>query len=434
MAPKGPTNRRYLLLILALVMATNHVDQRILGLAMQDIKKEFLLSDTQLGLLTGLAFSLFYSVLGVPLARWADRGDRVRVLALTTAIWSAAIALCAAVTNFVQLLAIRVAVAVGEAGCIPTSQSLIASFYARDERPKAMSLFMLGAPAATLVGFLLGGWLNEYYGWRVTFLLLSIPAIVLAVLAWLTLRDPRRDAGAVEVGPVETPAPDAPSFREVVRHLATNTTFRYVLLAFTVFYFFGYGIQNWQPTFFIRSFGLKTGELGTWLALIFGVGGLIGVWVGGELAVRLAPGDESLQLKGTALAYVFFGVVSSCTYLATDHRIAFAFMALAALGASCAIAPLFSTIQTLVPAHMRAQATALIYFAANFVGLGLGPLAAGMVSDAFEALLGRESLRYTLLVMSPGYCLGGWLLWRASKTVKRDVQGAMSPVEALSPP
>jgi MFS transporter, Spinster family, sphingosine-1-phosphate transporter len=434
MGPTGPTNRRYVLLVLALILATNHLDQKVLGLAMQDIKKEFLLSDTQLGLLTGIAFSLFYSVLGVPLARWADRGDRVRVIALTTAIWSAAIALCGAATNFIQLLAIRIAVAVGEAGCIPTSQSLIASLYNRDERPKAVSLYMLGAPAATLVGFLFGGWLIQYYGWRVTFLLLSVPAIVLAVLAWTTLRDPRRDAGGIGASSFKGPVSEVPSFRDVARHLATNTTFRYVLLAFTVFYFFGYGIQNWQPTFFIRSFGLETGELGTWLALIFGVGGLIGVWVGGELAMRFAPSDESLQLKGTALAYVFFGVVSSCTYLATDHRVAFAFMALAALGASGAVGPLFSTIQTLVPGHMRAQAAALVYFVANFVGLGLGPLAAGIVSDLFETLLGRESLRYTLLVMSPGYCLGGWLLWRASKTVKRDVQESMGPAEALSSP
>lgn len=414
--------RNYLLVVLMVILAFNYVDRLALGLLLQDIKVDLGLSDTQLGLLSGLAFALFYSVMGIPLARWADRGNRVTIITLTTALWSAAVAICSFAGSFVHLLLIRVGVAIGEAGCIPTAHSLIADHFSRAERPRAVAIYMLGGPLSFLIGYFLTGWLNEMFGWRTVFLLLGLPGLVLAALAWLTLREPRREPLRAED---EVPAAvDHPTLMEVCATLASNATFRHLLLCLAVVYFFGYGILQWQPAFFLRSYGLQTGELGTWLAVIYGAGGLVGIYFGGELASRRAAQKEPLQLKLMAVAYCAFGVISSCIYLSPNEYVAFGLMALATIGVSTATGPLFATIQTLVPSRMRAMSIAIIYLFANLIGMGLGPLAAGALSDAFRPLVGEESLRYALLTLSPGYLWAGWHLTQASKTVAWDLQSA----------
>jgi MFS family permease len=189
-----PAYRRYLLGVLLVIFAFNAVDRQALGLFMQDIKIDLGLSDTQLGLLTGIAFALFYSIMGIPLARWADRGNRVLIIALTTALWSAAVFLCGFAGSFVQLFLIRIGAAVGEAGCIPPAHSLLADYFDRAERPRAVAIYMLGVPLSALVGSFLAGWLNELYGWRFAFKVLGLPGLALAALAWLSLREPRQES------------------------------------------------------------------------------------------------------------------------------------------------------------------------------------------------------------------------------------------------
>lgn len=169
--------------LLTVILAFNYVDRFALGVLLQDIKVDLVLSDTQLGLLTGIAFAVFYSVMGIPIARWADRGNRVTIISLTTGLWSVAVAICAAAANFTQLLFMRMGVAIGEAGCYPPALSLISDYFDRSERPRAVAYYMLGPPLALVMGYFSAGWLNEYYGWRTTFLLLGVPGVVLAVLA-----------------------------------------------------------------------------------------------------------------------------------------------------------------------------------------------------------------------------------------------------------
>lgn len=426
------TYRRYLLAVLAVILASNYVDRYALGLLLQDIKVDLGLSDTQLGVLTGIAFAAFYSVLGIPIARWADRGDRVKIITVTTALWSVAVALCGAAGNFIQLLVIRAGVAVGEAGCIPPAHSLIADHFSRSERPRAVSAYKLGWPLSVLVGYFLAGWLNELYGWRATFVLLGLPGVALAVLAALTLREPRRaePRHASHSTAAETP----PSLAEVVRTLWANATFRHLLLFHSVLSFFGYGISQWQPAFFIRSYGLQTGELGSWFAVLHGLGGLLGVYLGGELAMRFARGDEQLQLRAMAMVYAGFALLSTGVYLSPNVHLSFAFMGLGVVGVSTVLGPLLATIQSLAPDRMRAMSIALIYLFANLIGMGLGPLAAGLLSDALRATAGQESLRYSLLALSPGYLWGGWHLWRASRTVRRDLQASEDARVAASEP
>jgi MFS family permease len=429
--------KNYLLTVLLVVLAFNYVDRVALGLVLQDIKVDLELTDTQLGLLSGIAFALFYSVLGIPIARWADRGNRVTIISITVALWSVAVALLGVAGSFLQLLLIRVGVAVGEAGCIPPAQSLIADYFTRAERPRAVARYMLGGPLSVLIGYLLAGWLNEFYGWRVTFIVLGLPGLALAAVAWFTLKEPRLGkpplnvAGrfaATSYSQRETAELSTvqPSLREVCVTLWANTTFRHLLFCLSVIFFFGNGIANWQPAFFIRSYGLKTGELGTWFTLIYGVGGLVGTYLGGEWACRRAPTNERLQLKAMAVVCTSFGVISAGVYVSPNPYLAFGLMGLAAVGINMAYGPLFAMIQTLVPERMRAISIALIYLFANLIGMGLGPLAAGALSDALRPWVGEESLRYALLALCPGYFWAGWHLWRGSRTVTRDLEATQT--------
>jgi MFS family permease len=420
----GQRYRVYLLAVLTCILAFNYVDRWALGLLLQDIKADLGLSDTQLGLLTGIAFALFYSVVGLPIARWADRGNRIAIITITTSLWAAAVAACGLVTSFAQLLLIRIGVGVGESGCIPPAHSLIADHFTRAERPRASAIYMAGAPLSVVVGFFAAGWLNEFFGWRMTFMLLALPGLPLAALAWFTLKEPRKLAAPTPVAHASTTGlhtDPAPSVRTVFVTLWMNRTFRHLLVCFALASFFGQGIAQWKPAFFIRSYGLQSGELGTWLAAIYAGGGLLGTWLGGELASRLAARNERLQLGFLAWVYAAFAVISACIYLAPNAYMAFAFLALSIIAYNMSNGPLFATLQTLVPERMRALSIATIYLFANLIGLGLGPLAAGAMSDAFRTWAGEESLRYALVALSPGYFWAGWHLWRASRTVRCDL-------------
>ncbi|HET9449104.1 MAG TPA: MFS transporter [Steroidobacteraceae bacterium] len=406
--------------LLVLIHATNYVDRMALGLLLQEIKVDLVLSDTQLGLLTGLAFAVFYALMGVPIARWADRGDRVKIISLTASVWCGMVALCGAATSFVQLLLIRVGVGVGESGCVPPAHSLIADYFERSRRARAMAIYGLGGPLGMTIGYFVGGWLNELYGWRLTFVFLGLPGLALALVAWFALAEPRRNT-SFEVGTVARSSEVAPDLAATIATLWRNATFRNLMVAYTVSSFFGVGIQQWKPAFFVRTYGLETGEVGAWFALIYGSCGLAGAYLGGELASRFAARNERLQLSAIALCYSVFAVFSFATYLAPTPTLAFIAMGLGTLGLYGIAGPYFAVMQSLVPERMRATAIAVLYLAGNLVGMGLGPLGAGMISDALHATTGDMSLRWALVVLCPGYFWCAWHVWRASRTVTTEL-------------
>jgi MFS transporter, Spinster family, sphingosine-1-phosphate transporter len=413
--------KQYVLVVLTLIVLFNYVDRWAFGLVLQDIKTELELTDTQLGFLTGIAFALFYSVVGVPIARWADRGNRVAIISLTAALWSVGVALCAAATSFEQLLLIRIGVAVGEAGCIPPALSLMADYFNRAERPRAAAVYLIGSSFSFIVGFLLAGWLNELYGWRVMFVALAMPGVALCILAWATLREPRRSASAWTRNTAND-SPAAPMFREVCAKLWAIPTFRLLLLYNSVAYFFTYGIVQWQPAFFIRSHGMGTSELGVWLGFSYGIGGMLGAYLGGAWSSNYAARNERLQLRVSALVIGCSAVFATLTYISPSPHVAFGLIALSSAGLAMVSSPWIAMNQTLVPERMRAVAAALTFLVSNLIGMGFGPLLAGALSDAFQPWAGKESLRYALLTLAPGYCCAAWLLWRASRTVTRDLE------------
>jgi len=408
-----------------LSLAFNHMDRYALALAQESIKHEFHLTDTELGLLSGIAFALFYSVMGIPIARWADRGNRVRILALTTALWSVMVAVSGFAANFAQLLMIRIGVSVGEAGCVPPAHSLIPDYFIRAERPRAAAIYALGSGIGGMIGFFLAGWLNELYGWRVMFKVLSVPGVALALLVAMTLKEPReqRVSGDMASRGLELPVSCEPPPRVglVCRALWYNVTFRHLLACLCAIFFVTSGVWQWQATFFIRTYGMSTGDLGTWLALISGVS-LVGIYLGGELMSRYAANRERLQLKVMALLYLTFGPLSSAVYLVPNRYLAFALLSVCTVGSYAINGPLFAMMQTLIPARMRAISIAIVFLFANLVGLGLGPLAAGALSDELRHFVGAQSLRYTLVLMCLVNLCVALELYQARKSVSRDLE------------
>jgi MFS family permease len=433
---KDSAYRKYLLTLLLLLSACNSADRLVLGLVLDDIKLDLQVTDAELGALTGMAFALFYSIVGIPLSRWADRGDRVVLISLTTALWSAAMALCGFVQTLTQLLAIRICVAVGEAGCLPSAISLIADYFTRAQRPRSVAIYLQGGALSLVLAYLVGGWLNEAYGWRRTFMLLGLPGLCLAVVAWITLREPRRarkaahgasrGAGASGAAPAQPPGPTVPNadFREVCRTLWRLRTFRHLVTFSCVSTFFNVGIAQWQPTFFLRHYGLKTGALGTAIALVYGAGTMAGTYLGGDWASRHAANNERLQFKMMALAYAAVGISAAFIYLSNNLYWALGWVAVWSAAGTVAGAPVYATIQTIVPAGMRATSITIMMLCTNLIGLGLGPLAAGALSDAFRPWAQGESLRYVSLALSPGYLWAAWYLWRAGHTVMADLRSS----------
>ena len=416
---------RYLIAVLATIAAFNGLERLTLGLLLHDIKIDFALSDTQLGVMTGLAFALFASVIGIPIARWADRSNRILIISISTALWAMGMLLFGMATSFAQLLIVRVGMAIGESGCAPSSLSLIADYFDRSERARAVSRYLLGGPLAALLGYFVAGWLNELYGWRITFGLLGLPGFVLAGVAWFTLIEPRRSvrAGVDGEGHARDATPQIP-LKAVCRLLLTNLTFRHLVLYYAVNAFFSAGIKLWQPVFFIRSFGLQTGELGTWMAIIVGAGTLAGTYAGGEFAARFGAYKERLQLEILAVVCASLAVVKALTYLSTNQYAALGLAGLNFIGASMSAGPILGVIQSLVPERARATSFVVVFFMAALIGNGLGPLAAGVISDILYPSVQEESIRYGLLILSFGYLWAAWHVWRASKSVMSDLQRA----------
>jgi predicted MFS family arabinose efflux permease len=387
---------------------------------MEPVRLEFDLSDTQLGFLSGIAFALFYATLGIPIAHLADRTSRTGVISVCLALWSGMTALCGVAQNFWQLMLARIGVAVGEAGGSPPSHSLIADYFRDNERATALGIFALGVPIGTMFGLFIGGWVNEWLGWRLTFMVVGLPGVLLALVVWFSVREPRRN-DAVPASSGATRPTAAPTVREALRYFWSQRSLRFLALASAVHAFAFLGLAQWYPVFFIRSHGLSTGEIGTYMALVVGLFGGIGAFAGGFLADRLADRDRRwylwLPMFATGLAAPFFFGV----FLVTEHWLAFTFMVVPALLLSVNLGPIFSMTQGLVPPAMRATAAAVLLFVINIIGMGLGPQFAGVLSDLLQPAYGVESLRYALLVLSMFTLLSAAIYGLAARWLRDDL-------------
>lgn len=383
---------RVMLWTLLVVYIFNFLDRQIVNILAEPIAKDLGLSDTQLGLMTGLAFALFYTVLGLPIARYADnpRTDRGRLIALALAVWSLMTALCGLAQNFVQLLLARIGVGVGEAGCTPAAHSLIADRVPAEKRPGAMAFYSLGIPAGGLAGMMIGGFLADTVGWRQAFMLVGTPGILLAGLVLLLIKDTNR----TQRQPASTAQTE--SMFAAVAELLRSPAYVILLLAGSASSFLSYGKATWGTIFFQRSHGLTPGEVGFWFGLGGGLAGMLGTWLGGWLANRYGSKDRRHVVTAPAIGMALAVPIAIFGYLATDWRIALLLLMGPAVLNSLYYGPVYSSAQGLVALRHRATASALLLFGQNLIGLGLGPLFFGMLSDGLKPEFGEESVRYVL--------------------------------------
>lgn len=392
----SPQYRGYAMLLLVLVFTSSHVDRQILAILLQPIKLELQLSDTQLGFLSGVAFAIFYATLGIPMAMWADRGNRRNLIALALATWSGMTALCGMAANFWQLALARIGVGIGEAGSSPPSHSIIADMYPPAERATAMGTFSLGINLGLMAGFLVGGWISQWYGWRVAFYVVGLPGLVLALIVRFTLREPPR--GYAEG--LQSTSPEAPRFAAVVQHMAATPSLRHIAAGATLASFVGYGVVLWLPAFLMRSHGLQSGQIGTALAFLFGILGGISTYVTGRLADRWGKHDIRWNVWIVSCAILIALPFIIGAYLTTDIYTATLLSIVPALMGGAYLAPTFALNQSLVPVRMRSVASAILLFVLNIIGLGLGPQLVGLLSDFLQPQYGPESLRYALVSLS----------------------------------
>ena len=415
-----PQYRRYAMLLLVLVFTSSHVDRQILAILLQPIKLELQLTDTQLGFLSGVAFAIFYAMLGVPLAMWADRGNRRNLIALALATWSGMTAVCGMATNFWQLALARIGVGIGEAGSSPPSHSMIADMYPPAERASAMGTFSLGINLGLMTGFLAGGWISQWYGWRVAFYVVGLPGLLLALVVRLTLREPPR--GYVEG--LQSSSHEAPSLGTVVRFMASTPTLRHLAAGATLASFVGYGVVLWLPAFLMRSHGLQSGQIGTALAFLFGIMGGISTYIGGSLADRLGRRDVRWSMWVVSVAILIALPFTIAAYLAKDIQTATLYSIVPALMGGVYLGPSFALNQSLVAVRMRSVASAILLFIVNIIGLGLGPQTVGILSDFFQAQYGSESLRYALLCLSLINAWAALHYFLAGRTLREDLPKA----------
>jgi predicted MFS family arabinose efflux permease len=412
----SPAVRNYALGVLVVVYTFNFIDRQILSILLEPIKQDLGLSDTALGMLTGFAFALFYATLGIPIARLADRGNRRNIIAWSLTIWSAMTALSGIAQNFWHLLIARIGVGVGEAGCSPPAHSMIADYFPAENRATALGIYSLGIPVGILFGFIAGGWLNEFFGWRVAFFVVGVPGILLALLVRWSLREP--DRGMAEGRQANA---DQPGIMETFTYLYQKPSFRHMAIGGGLTAFVGYGIVTWVPSFLIRSYGMDTGEVGTYLGLILGIPGGIGIALGGYLADRYGAKDTRWYLWVVTVALLIAVPITVGVYLSSSATASLLFLILPVLLGNFYQATTFSQAQGLVPLRMRAVAAAVLLFILNIIGLGAGPQMVGVVSDLLAPTYGDESLRYALLALSFVNIWAAYHYYLAGKTLKQDL-------------
>ncbi len=392
--PISPAYRRYALGLLLVVYISNFIDRQILTILAEAIRLEFDLSDSALGFLGGFAFALLYTIAGIPIARWADRGVRRSIIALGLFVWSGMTALTGLARSFTELALARVGVGLGEAACSPPAHSLISDYFPPERRGTAFSIYALGIPIGGAIGTFAGGWIKEAFDWRTAFFVVGLPGIALAALVRLTLREPAR--GHSEPAPAAPTLPQRDSIGEVLRTMLRLPSFRHMSLAGALHSFYGYGAAFFLPAFMIRVHGMSEGELGTYLALIALIGGGTGTFLGGWLGDRLAPRDQRWYMWVPGAATVLYLPFAVGVYLSADGTVALLYALPASLLGAMWLGPTFAMTQGLAKPQMRALVSAILLFIINLVGLGFGPQIVGMLSDALKPELGVESIRYAL--------------------------------------
>ncbi len=423
---EGRHYRYYVLAILTTGGVLNIADRLILSILLEDIKAEFAFSDTQIGLITGLAFTVFYVTFGIPIAWLADRKNRKTIIALSIATWSLMTAICGAATGFWSLFIARMGVGVGESGSGPAGLSLLADYYQKHELGRAMGFSTLGATIGTAVGLMVGGYFADLLGWRMAFVVLGVPGIALALVVYLTVNEPKRG----RFYPEAVPAAKTESWRDAraswlatLASLANNRLYVGVTLAYAGMIVIGYGFATWLASIMLRNFQVSTADVGFYLGLAFILGGIPGPIMGGFLTdylVRLNPKWRAwLPALATLLCLPIF-------YLCLQSTNFWWFLGIFSFGYLIflmAQPPTLSLLQLAVKPDERAMAVAIAMLFNNLIGQALGGFLIGFTSTNLAASMGTLSLSYAVLAVSACFGIPAALLyvWTA-RSIKPDFE------------
>lgn len=426
-----PSGRRaYFLALLTLVYALAFLDRQIINILAEPIKHDLHLADWQMGAMTGFAFALLYTVLGLPAARLSERGSRSGIIGVALILWSGFTAASGYAQNFAQLLLARIGVGIGEAGCVPPAHSLITDITPREKRAGALAIFSMGLPIGTLLGMALGGVVAELHGWRVAFLLVGLPGVFLAILLLLTARDPR----VVEMRDRMRPKADILPLAQTIRLLWATKSFRWLALGAALIAFTGYGHQTFFGSFYLRNHGAgldglaavigfdgRIATLGIVLGLILGVSATVGTGWGGKLGDRFAKagprGYLVVPIWATAASVPFL----IATFLVPSIGWSLLFLAVPSFLKAMWYGPVFACVQSVVPPRSRATAVAVFLFVVNAIGIGLGPVVAGAVSDILSQSFGEaEGLRLSLVFLSLSVLAAVACFLAARRTIEQD--------------
>jgi MFS family permease len=430
--PVSSGYRRYALWVLLIIYTLNFLDRQVVNILAEPIKRDLGLADWQLGMMTGLAFAIFYTVLGIPIARLAETKNRPFIIGASVAAWSAFTVLCGFTQNFWQLILARIGVGVGEAGCTPPAHSLITDYVPREKRAGAIAFYSIGTPLGTLAGMAMGGLVADAYGWRVAFMVAGAPGVIFALIAAFTLVEPRRQLAA----DIAARAASKISFGAALAVLATKKTFWLVALAASIKAFVGYGHAPFTASFFFRvhgpevaelaaRFGLKSaGFLGLALGLIGGTAGVIGAWFGGILADRLGAKDLRAYVIVPAIASLITIPFYILAVSVGSPMAAICILTVPVLLGTLWYGPVYATAQSIVDPHMRATASAVLLLIINLIGLGLGPVAVGLLSDVLAGPVGlgeAQGVRWALILSTLLGLVAFGLFWTARKTIREEM-------------
>lgn len=418
--PLSDTRRTAALAVLVLVYTSNFIDRTILSVLAQPIKEELALADWQLGVLGGLSFALFYSVLGLPIARLAERVDRTWIISVSLALWSAMTVLCGAAGSYLQLLACRVGVGVGEAGGTPPAHGLLSDYYPPRQRATALSVYGLGVPLGSMFGAVLGGAAAEAFGWRGAFVVVGAPGLLLAVVAKLVLKEAPR--GWWEAAPPARPPP----MTAVVAVLWRKRSARELACGITLASFTGYALVAFSTSHFVRAFDLSLAEAGLAAGATSGLAAAVGTLLGGLLTDTLGRRDRRWYAGLPALGLLLAAPLYAFAFLQSDWRLAALLLLPAGACQYLYLGPTYATVHNMVEPRMRATATALLLLVVNLVGLGLGPTLVGLASDAFAGSLSgptasAEGLRRALIAASVIFVWAALHYGRATRGLREDL-------------
>ncbi|WP_395647814.1 spinster family MFS transporter [Terricaulis sp.] len=375
--------RAYVLGALLIVYTFNFIDRVVIGIVGEPIKEEFGLTYFQLGLLGGPMFAVLYTLLGIPIARFAERSNRMTILAVCLALWSAATAACGFAVNYLQLCAARIGVSIGEAGCTPPANSVISDYFPSERRASALSIYALGIPIGSMIAAVGGAWIAQNVGWREAFIWLGVPGVALAVIVKLTVKEPPRSAAQAE----------APSFISAVAALAKKPTFWHVALGSALASFVGYGVGQFLTNFMIRVHGFTLFEAGSIIGAVLGLCAAIGTFASGFLADRIAKRHPNALAWLPALGFAIATPLYLLSFFLADIRLALPALCVAAICHYFYLGPMYAVTQGVVVARMRAIAVAVLLFIVNLIGYALGPPVIGAIADAFtNNLLGATGL------------------------------------------